>query len=78
MLHFYATGITHAMALKKVGKGSQYAFAYLDSNGNVVISSYRSVQIFYAAVFSISTNILGQHSIKTNPTWFLSKQNALY
>ena len=32
--HFYATGITPAMALKLVGKGSQYAFTYLDSNGN--------------------------------------------
>ncbi len=32
--HFYATGITPAMALKKVGKGSQYAFTYRDSNGN--------------------------------------------
>ena len=32
--HFYATGITPAMALKKVGKGSQYAFTYLDANGN--------------------------------------------
>ncbi len=32
--HFYATGITPAMALKAVGKGSQYAFTYLDSNGN--------------------------------------------
>ena len=32
--HFYATGITPAMALKKVGKGSQYAFTYLDSSGN--------------------------------------------
>ena len=32
--HFYATGITPAMALKVVGKGSQYAFTYLDSNGN--------------------------------------------
>lgn len=31
--HFYATGITPAMALKAVGKGSQYAFTYLDSNG---------------------------------------------
>ncbi|MEO9574012.1 MAG: DUF1254 domain-containing protein [Tateyamaria sp.] len=28
--HFYATGITPAMALKKVGKGSQYAFTYVD------------------------------------------------
>ncbi len=32
--HFYATGVTPAMALKKVGKGSQYAFTYVDSNGN--------------------------------------------
>lgn len=32
--HFYATGITPAMALKKVGKGSQYAFTYLDASGN--------------------------------------------
>jgi hypothetical protein len=32
--HFYATGITPAMALKIVGKGSQYAFTYLDSNGD--------------------------------------------
>lgn len=32
--HFYATGITPAMALKAVGKGSQYAFTYRDSNGN--------------------------------------------
>ncbi|MGI9366442.1 MAG: DUF1214 domain-containing protein, partial [Rhizobiaceae bacterium] len=32
--HFYATGITPAMALKKVGKGSQYAFTYLDADGN--------------------------------------------
>ena len=32
--HFYATGITPAMALKVVGKGSQYAFTYRDSNGN--------------------------------------------
>ncbi len=32
--HFYATGITPAMSLKAVGKGSQYAFTYLDANGN--------------------------------------------
>ncbi|PYG34370.1 DUF1214 domain-containing protein [Pelagimonas varians] len=31
--HFYATGVTPAMALKAVGKGSQYAFTYVDSNG---------------------------------------------
>ncbi len=33
-MHFYATGITPAMALKMVGKGSQYAAAYLDADGN--------------------------------------------
>ncbi len=35
MVHFiyYATGITPAMALKLVGKGSQYAAAVTDSNG---------------------------------------------
>ena len=32
--HFYATGITPAMAKVMVGKGSQYAVAYLDINGN--------------------------------------------
>jgi len=32
--HFYATGITPAMSVKAVGKGSQYAFTYRDSNGN--------------------------------------------
>ncbi|MGB0717276.1 MAG: DUF1254 domain-containing protein [Phycisphaerae bacterium] len=32
--HFYATGITPAMAAKIVGKGSKYAAAYLDNNGN--------------------------------------------
>ena len=30
-MHFYATGITPAMAIRNVGKGSQYAIAYLDS-----------------------------------------------
>jgi len=33
-MHFYATGITPAMAIKNVGKGSQYAIAYLDKNGD--------------------------------------------
>jgi len=32
--HFYATGITPAMAAKILGKGSKYAAAYLDSDGN--------------------------------------------
>lgn len=32
--HFYATGITPAMSMKIVGKGSQYAIAYSDINGN--------------------------------------------
>ena len=32
--HFYATGITPAMAKKIVGKGSKYAYAYLDADGN--------------------------------------------
>lgn len=33
-MHFYATGITPAMALKNIGKGSQYLIAYLDKDGN--------------------------------------------
>ena len=33
-MHFYATGITPAMAIQNVGKGSQYAIAYLDHQGN--------------------------------------------
>ena len=35
MVHFlyYATGVTPAMALKLVGKGSQYACAVVDSKG---------------------------------------------
>jgi len=33
-MHFYATGITPAMAIKNVGKGSQYLIAYLDKDGN--------------------------------------------
>ena len=32
-MHFYATGITPAMAMKMVGIGSQYACAYLDATG---------------------------------------------
>lgn len=35
-MHFYATGITPAMAIKNVGKGSQYAIAYLDKDGNAL------------------------------------------
>ncbi|MGJ8672913.1 DUF1214 domain-containing protein [Rubritalea sp.] len=31
-MHFYATGITPAMAVKNVVKGSQYAIAYLDED----------------------------------------------
>jgi len=38
-MHFYATGITPAMALKNVGKGSQYAIAYLDKDGNALDGS---------------------------------------
>ena len=33
---FYATGITPAMTMKMVGKGSQYAVAYLDSKGDAL------------------------------------------
>jgi hypothetical protein len=32
--HFYATGITPAMTKAPVGKGSQYAVAYVDANGD--------------------------------------------
>jgi hypothetical protein len=38
-MHFYATGITPAMAIKNVGKGSQYAIAYLDREGNALDGS---------------------------------------
>lgn len=31
--HFYATGITPAMAKKIIGKGSKYAYAYRDADG---------------------------------------------
>ncbi|MCT8159732.1 DUF1254 domain-containing protein [Pseudoruegeria sp. SHC-113] len=37
--HFYATGVTPAMAVKSVGKGSQYAFTYRDSDGNALDGS---------------------------------------
>jgi hypothetical protein len=32
--HFYATGITPAMTFKIIGKGSKYAIAYTDADGN--------------------------------------------
>ena len=38
-MHFYATGITPAMAIKNVGKGSQYEIAYLDKGGNALDGS---------------------------------------
>ena len=38
-MHFYATGITPAMAVKNVGKGSQYAIAYLDKDGKALDGS---------------------------------------
>jgi hypothetical protein len=37
--HYYATGITPAMALKMVGIGSQYAAAFVDSEGKVLDGS---------------------------------------
>ena len=38
-MHFYATGITPAMAAKNIGKGSQYLIAYLDNEGNALDGS---------------------------------------
>ncbi|TWT60929.1 DUF1254 domain-containing protein [Rubinisphaera italica] len=38
-MHFYATGITPAMAIKNVGKGSQYLIAYLDKDENALDGS---------------------------------------
>ncbi|NKB88963.1 MAG: DUF1214 domain-containing protein [Acidobacteria bacterium] len=38
-MHFYATGITPAMAIRNVGVGSQYAIAYLDRDGNALDGS---------------------------------------
>ena len=35
-MHFYATGITPAMAIKNVGVGSQYLIAYVDKDDNVL------------------------------------------
>ncbi|WP_040896789.1 DUF1254 domain-containing protein [Xenococcus sp. PCC 7305] len=32
--HYYATGITPAMAKEIIGKGSKYAYTYLDADGN--------------------------------------------
>jgi hypothetical protein len=34
--HFYATGITPAMAMKIIGKGSKYAYTYNDADGNTL------------------------------------------
>jgi hypothetical protein len=36
---FYATGITPAMTEKMVGKGSQYAIAFVDANGDPLVGS---------------------------------------
>ena len=38
-MHFYATGITPAMAARNVGVGSQYLIAYLDRNGDALDGS---------------------------------------
>jgi len=38
-MHFYATGITPAMAARNVGVGSQYLIAYLDTDGNALDGS---------------------------------------
>jgi hypothetical protein len=38
-MHFYATGITPAMAARNVGVGSQYLIAYLDKDGNALDGS---------------------------------------
>ncbi len=38
-MHFYATGITPAMAIRNVGVGSQYAIAYLDKDGKALDGS---------------------------------------
>jgi hypothetical protein len=37
--HFYATGVTPAMAFKSPGKGSQYAFTYRDADGKALDGS---------------------------------------
>jgi hypothetical protein len=38
-MHFYATGITPAMAARNVGVGSQYLIAYLDKDGSALDGS---------------------------------------
>ena len=38
-MHFYATGITPAMAVENVGVGSQYLITYVDKDGNVLDGS---------------------------------------
>lgn len=38
-MHFYATGITPAMAARNVGVGSQYLIAYLDKDNNALDGS---------------------------------------
>jgi len=38
-MHFYATGITPAMAARNIGVGSQYLIAYLDKDGNALDGS---------------------------------------
>ena len=38
-MHFYATGITPAMAVKNVGVGSQYLIGYLDKDGDALDGS---------------------------------------
>lgn len=39
LFHYYATGITPAMAIQRVGIGSQYAIAATDSNGEILDGS---------------------------------------
>lgn len=38
-MHFYATGITPAMAIKNVGVGSQYLITFVDKNGDTLDGS---------------------------------------
>ena len=39
MMFYYATGVTPAMAMKMVGVGSQYAAAFVDSEGKALDGS---------------------------------------
>ncbi|MDO3387822.1 DUF1254 domain-containing protein [Gilvimarinus sp. SDUM040013] len=39
LFHYYATGITPAMAIQRVGIGSQYAIAATDTNGDILDGS---------------------------------------